>query len=45
MVGKFNFFNMRKKVFWIEVLEVVGFFDVDEEVIKFLFEYLEFCLE
>ena len=45
MVSKLNFFNMRKKAPWIEALEAAGFPDVDAEVIKPLFEYLEFCLE
>ncbi|NEP03654.1 MAG: magnesium chelatase subunit H [Okeania sp. SIO2G4] len=45
MVSKLNFFNMRKKAPWIEALEAAGFPDVDGEVIKPLFEYLEFCLE
>jgi len=45
MVSKLNFFNMKKKVPWIEALEVAGFPDVDGEAIKPLFEYLEFCLE
>ncbi|MDY7005362.1 MAG: magnesium chelatase subunit H [Cyanobacteriota bacterium] len=45
MVSKLNFFNMRKKAPWIEALDEAGFPDVDAEVIKPLFEYLEFCLE
>ncbi|NES89680.1 MULTISPECIES: magnesium chelatase subunit H [unclassified Okeania] len=45
MVSKLNFFNMRKKAPWIEALETAGFPDVDAELIKPLFEYLEFCLE
>ncbi|RQH25905.1 magnesium chelatase subunit H [Okeania hirsuta] len=45
MVSKLNFFNMKKKVPWIEALEAAGFPDVDGEAIKPLFEYLEFCLE
>ncbi|OZH54073.1 magnesium chelatase [Hydrocoleum sp. CS-953] len=45
MVSKLNFFNMMKKVPWIEALETAGFPDVDAELIKPLFEYLEFCLE
>ncbi len=45
MVSKLNFFNMKKKTPWIEALEAAGFPDVDGEVIKPLFEYLEFCLE
>ncbi|MEM1170989.1 MAG: magnesium chelatase subunit H [Cyanobacteria bacterium P01_H01_bin.35] len=45
MVSKLNFFNMKKKVPWIEALETAGFPDVDAELIKPLFEYLEFCLE
>lgn len=45
MVSKLNFFNMRKKTPWIEALDEAGFPNVDGEVIKPLFEYLEFCLE
>ncbi|MEB3342620.1 magnesium chelatase subunit H [Okeania sp.] len=45
MVSKLNFFNMMKKAPWIEALETAGFPDVDAELIKPLFEYLEFCLE
>ncbi|NEP76843.1 MAG: magnesium chelatase subunit H [Okeania sp. SIO3B3] len=45
MVSKLNFFNMRKKAPWIEALDEAGFPDIDGEVIKPLFEYLEFCLE
>ncbi|NEQ73375.1 MAG: magnesium chelatase subunit H [Okeania sp. SIO2C9] len=45
MVSKLNFFNMRKKAPWIEALDEAGFPDVDAELIKPLFEYLEFCLE
>jgi magnesium chelatase subunit H len=44
LVSKLNFFNMGKKVPWIELLNESGY-KVDPEPIKPLFEYLEFCLQ
>jgi magnesium chelatase subunit H len=44
-VAKLNFFNMGKKVPWIESLQESGYPKVDPEAIKPLFEYLEFCLK
>ncbi|MCL1469402.1 magnesium chelatase subunit H [Argonema antarcticum] len=45
LVSKLNFFNMGKKEPWIEALQESGFAKVDQEAIKPLFEYLEFCLK
>ena len=44
-VSKLNFFNMGKKVPWIEILHQLGYENVDQEALKSLFEYLECCLE
>jgi len=43
-VSNLNFFNMRKRIPWIEALQDAGYGNVDAEPIKPLFEYLEFCL-
>ncbi len=45
LVSKLNFFNMGKKTPWIESLHAAGYKKVDPELIKPLFEYLEFCLQ
>lgn len=45
LVSKLNFFNMGKKTPWIESLHAAGYKKVDPDLIKPLFEYLEFCLE
>ncbi|MCC3522069.1 MULTISPECIES: magnesium chelatase subunit H [unclassified Microcoleus] len=45
LVSKLNFFNMGKKTPWIESLHAAGYKKVDVELIKPLFEYLEFCLQ
>ncbi|NES80465.1 MAG: magnesium chelatase subunit H [Moorea sp. SIO2B7] len=45
MISKLNFLNLGKKAPWVEKLHAVGYTDVDQEVLKPLFEYLEFCLE
>lgn len=45
LVSKLNFFNMGKKEPWIEALHDLGYAKVDSELIKPLFEYLEFCLK
>ena len=44
-VTKLNFFNIGKKEPWIEALHNAGYDKVDAELIKPLFEYLEFCLK
>ena len=44
-VSKLNFFNMKKKTPWLEAMSEAGFPNIDQEAIKPLFEYLEFCLE
>jgi len=44
-VSKLNFFNMGKKEPWIEALHQAGYPKVDPQVLKPLFEYLEFCLQ
>ncbi len=45
LVSKLNFFHMGKKEPWIEALHTAGYKKVDPELIKPLFEYLEFCLQ
>ncbi|MEG3898885.1 MULTISPECIES: magnesium chelatase subunit H [unclassified Microcoleus] len=45
LVSKLNFFNMGKKTPWIEALHAAGYKKVDPDLIKPLFEYLEFCLQ
>ncbi|MGA9381224.1 MAG: magnesium chelatase subunit H [Phormidium sp.] len=45
LVSKLNFLHMGKKEPWIEALHKAGYAKVDPEVIKPLFEYLEFCLK
>ncbi|TAE70186.1 MAG: magnesium chelatase subunit H [Oscillatoriales cyanobacterium] len=45
LVSKLNFFNMGKKTPWIESLHAAGYKKVDVDLIKPLFEYLEFCLQ
>ncbi|MBR8829503.1 MAG: magnesium chelatase subunit H [Gomphosphaeria aponina SAG 52.96 = DSM 107014] len=45
MVSKLNFFNIGKKAPWVEKLHELGYPKVDTELLKPLFEYLEFCLE
>ena len=44
-VSKLNFFNMGKKEPWIEALHEAGYPKVDTQVLKPLFEYLEYCLQ
>jgi magnesium chelatase subunit H len=44
-VSKLNFFNMGKKEPWIEAMHQLGYTKVDEQALKPLFEYLEFCLQ
>ncbi|ACK68242.1 magnesium chelatase, H subunit [Rippkaea orientalis PCC 8801] len=44
-VSKLNFFNMGKKTPWVETLHNLGYKNVDQDALKPLFEYLEFCLE
>lgn len=45
MVSKLNFFNIGKKEPWVQALHDLGYKNVDKELLKPLFEYLEFCLE
>jgi magnesium chelatase subunit H len=45
MISKLNFFNIGKKAPWVEALHQLGYPKVDQEALKPLFEYLEFCLE
>jgi magnesium chelatase subunit H len=44
-VSKLNFFNIGKKEPWVEALHAAGYTKVDNEALKPLFEYLEFCLQ
>jgi magnesium chelatase subunit H len=44
-VSKLNFLNMGKKAPWVESLHNSGYPNVDQEALKPLFAYLEFCLE
>ncbi len=45
LVSKLNFFNLGKKAPWVETLHDLGYTNVDQDKLKPLFEYLEFCLE
>ncbi|MEB3312501.1 MAG: magnesium chelatase subunit H [Snowella sp.] len=45
MITKLNFFNLGKKAPWVEALHNMGYTKVDADLLKPLFEYLEFCLE
>ncbi|CDN10436.1 Protoporphyrin IX Mg-chelatase subunit H [Richelia intracellularis] len=45
LVSKLNLFNMGKKEPWVEALHQAGYTEVDQEALKPLFEYLEFCLK
>ena len=45
LITKLNFFNIGKKAPWIEALHNCGYTKVDTDLLKPLFEYLEFCLE
>jgi magnesium chelatase subunit H len=45
LITKLNFFNIGKKAPWIEALHDLGYTKVDADLLKPLFEYLEFCLE
>lgn len=45
LVSKLNFFNMGKKEPWVEALFNSGYTSVNQDDLKPLFEYLEFCLE
>ncbi len=44
-VSKLNFFNMGRQVPWVKVLKEAGFPDVDLDLLKPLFEFLEECLK
>jgi magnesium chelatase subunit H len=45
MTSKLNIFNLGKKSPWVEALHQLGYTRVDQDALKPLFEYLEFCLE
>ncbi|MFM7572412.1 MAG: magnesium chelatase subunit H, partial [Snowella sp.] len=45
LITKLNFFNIGKKAPWVEALHDLGYSKVDADLLKPLFEYLEFCLE
>jgi len=45
LVSKLNFFNMGKRAPWVETLHQLGYNKVDQDDLKPLFEYLEFCLQ
>ncbi|MGK7910090.1 MAG: magnesium chelatase subunit H [Synechococcus sp.] len=45
LVSKLNFLNLGRKTPWLVALEEAGFPNVDEEQLKPLMEFLEFCLE
>jgi magnesium chelatase subunit H len=45
MVSKLNFLNIGKQEPWVKALHKHCYKNVDKELIKPLFEYLEFCLE
>lgn len=44
-MSKLNLFNIGKKSPWVDSLHQSGYPKVDQEALKLLFEYLEFCLE
>jgi magnesium chelatase subunit H len=44
-ISKLNFFNLGKRAPWVETLHGLGYGKVDGDLLKPLFEYLEFCLE
>jgi magnesium chelatase subunit H len=45
LITKLNFFNIGKKAPWVEALHDLGYTKIDADLLKPLFEYLEFCLE
>ncbi|MEL7083676.1 MAG: magnesium chelatase subunit H [Cyanobacteria bacterium J06597_1] len=45
LVSKLNFLNLGRKIPWVVALQEAGFPNVDEEQLKPLMEFLEFCLE
>ncbi|PZV26661.1 MAG: magnesium chelatase subunit H [Snowella sp.] len=45
LITKLNFFNIGKKAPWVEALHDLGYTKIDTDLLKPLFEYLEFCLE
>ncbi|MEM9535925.1 MAG: magnesium chelatase subunit H [Cyanobacteria bacterium P01_E01_bin.45] len=45
LVSKLNFLNLGRKTPWVVALQEAGFPNVDEEQLKPLMEFLEFCLE
>jgi magnesium chelatase subunit H len=45
LVTKLNFLNIGRKEPWVKALHDAGYKAVDQEQLKKLFEYLEFCLK
>lgn len=45
MVSRLNFFNIGRKEPWIKALHEAGYTNVNNDAIKPLMQYLEFCLE
>ena len=45
MVSRLNFLNIGRKEPWVKALHEAGYPQVDNEALKPLMEYLEFCLE
>ncbi|OKH19736.1 magnesium chelatase subunit H [[Limnothrix rosea] IAM M-220] len=45
LVARLNFLNLGKKTPWLESLHEAGYTNIDDETLKPLFDYLEFCLE
>ena len=45
LVSKLNFLNIGKKAPWVQALADAGYPHVDQDKLKPLMEYLEFCLE
>ncbi|AFY36506.1 cobaltochelatase CobN subunit [[Leptolyngbya] sp. PCC 7376] len=45
LVTRLNFLNLGKKTPWLESLQEAGYGNIDDETLKPLFDYLEFCLE
>ncbi|BBA79010.1 magnesium chelatase subunit H [cyanobacterium endosymbiont of Rhopalodia gibberula] len=44
-VSKLSFLKISRKVPWVETLHQLGYKNIDQEALRSLFEYLEFCLE
>jgi magnesium chelatase subunit H len=45
LVSKLNIFGMGKKEPWVEALQAAGYAQVNQEELKPLIEYLQFCLQ